>query len=521
MKMFRNGYWQKLVLLLTILLELTLLTYFIVKIVVDGATSPASSVTFMTLIILIQAFVCVFIVQTESAAQYKIVWLVFVGAFPIVGVTFYLLFAHKIRTRKESRALKTYYEALKHDPSTDETKRHLAVAAPDCENIATYIEQASNGGIYQNTSVSYFPLGDVAYPVMLRELEKAKHYIFVEYFIIKPGKMWDSILDILVKKAKEGVDVRVVYDDMGNLGATPVHYWRYLRKLGIDAHAFARIKPILDVRMNNRDHRKILVIDGHTCFTGGINLADEYINVDSPYGHWKDNSIMLKGKGVYGFTLLFLANWLVHFEPKKKIDYDYYRPETYIDEDGGFPTSDGFVQPYGDMPYSNDDVGEGAYLSILGKTNRYCYCSTPYLILDDQLRDSFRIAALQGNDIRLLVPGVPDKKTVFQLTRANYGPLLMAGVKIYEYTPGFVHQKMFVSDDELATDGTINLDYRSLYLHQECGTLLVKSSSVMKMKQDFLDTVEVSHEVTLEEWKGWEKKKRVEWALLKLVAPLL
>src|SRR5574344_2023677 len=245
MKMFRNGYWQKLVLLLTILAELALVTYFIVKAVIDGATSQASSVTVMTLLILIQAFVCIFIVQTDSAAQYKIVWLVFVGALPVVGVTFYLLFAHKLRTRRESKTLKMYYEALKHDPSTDETRRKLAASAPDCANIANYIEQASNGGIYQNTSVSYFPLGDVAFPVMLRELEKAKHYIFLEYFIIKPGKFWDSILDILVKKAKEGIDVRVVYDDMGNLGATPVHYWRYLRKLGLNAHAFARINPIL------------------------------------------------------------------------------------------------------------------------------------------------------------------------------------------------------------------------------------------------------------------------------------
>jgi len=520
MKMFRNGYWQKIVLILSIFLQLC----FIVGLLVLILLLDVDDTTYFSLLavyFVIRCGVCVFIIQTDSAVDYKVAWLVFVGALPLIGETFYLLFAHKLRTKKESNLLHVYYHALKQDPSSEETKRKLATLSPDCANVANYIERASNGGVYQNTSIEYFPLGDVAYPVMLRELEKAKHYIFIEYFIIKPGKMWDSILAILQKKVKEGLDVRVVYDDVGNLGATPVHYWRQLCAMGIKARSFARLKPILDVRLNNRDHRKIMVIDGHTAFTGGINLADEYINIDSPYGHWKDNAIMLKGKAVYSFTLLFLANWLVHFEPNKTIDYDYYRPEVYIDEDGGFPASDGFIQPYGDMPFSNDDVGVGAYISVLAKTNKYCYISTPYLILDDQLRNSLRISALSGNDIRLLTPGVPDKKKVFQLTRSNYGPLLEAGVKIFEYTPGFVHQKMFISDDEIATDGTINLDYRSLYLHQECGTVIMESSAVQKMKQDFLDTLAVSHEVTLDEWKAWKKKKWFLWALLRLFAPLL
>jgi cardiolipin synthase len=520
MKMFRNGYWQKIVLILSILLQLSVIIALLVLIL----TLDLDDVTyfsFLAVYFLIRLGICVFIVQTDSAVDYKVAWLVFVGALPLVGETFYLLFAHKIRTKKERQALHDYYHAIKQDPSTEETKRKLALASPDCANVASFVEHASNAGVYTNTSVEYFPLGDVAYPVMLRELKKAKHYIFIEYFIIKPGKMWDSILEILKQKVKEGLDVRVVYDDVGNLGATPVHYWRELCAMGIQARAFARLKPFIDVRYNNRDHRKIMVIDGHTCFTGGINLADEYINIDSPYGHWKDNSIMLKGKAVYSFTLLFLANWLIHFEPKRQIDYEYYRPETYIDEDGGFPASDGFIQPYGDMPFSDDCVGIGAYMSVLAKTNHYCYISTPYLILDDQFRNCLRIAAFSGNDIRLLVPGVPDKKKVFNLTRANYGPLLAAGVKIYEYTPGFVHQKMFISDDEIATDGTINLDYRSLYLHQECGAVIMKSSAVMKMKQDYLDTLNVSHRVTREEWEGWKKHKWFSWALLRLVAPLL
>lgn len=520
MKMFRNGYWQKIVLLFALFVQLALIFVGCYLFFLDFIDSEWSFVILLVLSFA-QAGLEIFLVNTTTPSEYQIAWLFFVGALPIVGAVFYLLFAHKLRTKKERAFLHNYYTVLRKDPSSEETRRKLQLAAPDAASISRYIETASEGGVYQNTSVEYFPLGDVAFPAMIRELEKAKHYIFLEYFILTPGKMWDAILKILTEKAQAGLDVRVVYDDVGNLGSTPVRYWEYLRTLGIKAYAFARIKPILDIRMNNRDHRKILVIDGHTCFTGGINLADEYINAITKFGHWKDNAIMLKGKGVYGFTLLFLANWVTSFEKKDTIDYEYYRPETYIEEDGGFPISEGFVQPYGDMPYSDHDVGVGAYLSILGKANKYCYISTPYLLLDEKMRDAIRIAALQGVDVRILVPGIPDKNKVFQLTRSNYGPLLFAGVKIYEYTPGFVHQKMFISDDELATDGTINLDYRSLYLHLECGTFIVKNPVIGKMKQDFLDTLAVSREITLEEWKGIYRKKKITWALLRLVAPLL
>jgi cardiolipin synthase len=273
--------------------------------------------------------------------------------------------------------------------------------------------------------------------------------------------------------------------------------------------------------MNNRDHRKILVVDGHTGFTGGINIADEYINKIERFGHWKDNCILLKGRAVDGLTRLFLRNWIATFDRDLKVDFSQYESQKYIEEIGGYPQSDGFLQPYGDLPFDYESVGERVYLSILSRAEKYVYMSTPYLILDDQLRDAMTLAASEGLDIRLLVPGVPDKRRIFQLTRLNYGPLLAAGVKIYEYTPGFVHQKMFVSDDTIATDGTINLDYRSLYLHLECGTLIMKSRAVDNMKQDFLATIEVSHEVTLEEWNGWRKKKAFEWALLRLLAPLL
>lgn len=518
--MFRNGYWQKIVIILLILAQLALLIWFCYATLSDAYESKYAIWWFFAVWAL-SFSLAVFIVNTDSAVEYKVAWLVLVGVLPLIGSVLYLFFAHKLRTRKEKKRLQGYYAALSHEPTNPEVACHLAEEYPEAWSVSHYLEEASDGAVYSNSSVEYFPLGDLAFPSMLREIKKAKHYIFIEYFIITPGEFWNALLQVLRDKANEGVDVRVVYDDVGNLGSTPVRYWNELRGYGIKAYAFSRIKPILDIRMNNRDHRKILVIDGHTGFTGGMNLADEYINKLDKYGHWKDNAIMIKGKAVYGLTLLFLANWFISFEPSKPIDYEYYRPERYIDEAGGFPISDGYVQPYGDMPYSNDDVGEGAYLSILGKARRYVYISTPYLILDDKLKNALQIAALQGVDVRILTPGVPDKKTVYQLTRCNYGDLLHAGVKIFEYTPGFVHQKMFVADDLLATIGTINLDYRSLYLHQECATFLAGNRCIGTMKQDFIDTLQVSHEVTLEEWTRWSHHQAVTWALLKLIAPLL
>lgn len=520
MKLFKNGYWQKLVMILSILLQLALLIA-IVYYVLAGTLESQAAIWILVTLWVINLLMVSFLISTDNGNEYKIFWLFLMAGFPIFGLVFYLFFAHKMRTPRESKILTRYYQAIAHDPSKSETMRQLEQLSPQAADVSHYIERAADAGIYQNSTVEYFPLGDLAFPVMLRELRKAKHYILLEYFIITPGKMWNAILEVLKEKVKEGVDVRVVYDDVGNLGSTPIHYVEKLRKAGIKAYVFRPIKPLLDIRMNNRDHRKILVIDGHTCFTGGINLADEYINEVAKHGHWKDNAIMIKGKAVYGFTLLFWANWVTSFEPKLKIDYDYYRPETYIDEDGGFPKSDGFVQPYGAMPFSNEEVGEGVYLSIMGKATRYVYASTPYLILDDKLQEAIRLASLQETDVRILTPGIPDKKLVFQLTRSNYGPLLKAGVKIYEYTPGFVHQKMFIADDLMATDGTINMDYRSLYLHLECGTYLVANKAIGVMKQDFLDTIAVSHEVTLEEWQGWEKKKKPLWTLLRLFAPLL
>jgi len=518
--MFRNGFWQKLILIPAILFELGVLIAFCYYFA-NGILDSRYALLFILLLWLFSLGLGIFIVNSKAEDSYKIAWIFFVAGIPLIGPAFYLLFAHKMRTKKQSRHLALYFSALRKEKTTAEVEKKLEAFSPDCAALAHYIEKASDGAIYENTSVAYFSLGDEALSVMADEVKKARHYIFIEYFIITPGKIWDRLLAILKEKVREGIDVRIVYDDFGNLGSTPINYEQFLRKNGLQCHVFRKMSPFLDIRMNNRDHRKMLIIDGHTCFTGGVNLADEYANLQEKFGHWKDNCILVKGEAVYGYTLLFLANWVASFEPTARIDYDYYAPKTYIDEVGGFPISDGFVQPYGDLPYADNSVGEGVYLQMLGRSRKYVYVSTPYLVIDEKMRMAFKIAAMQGIDVRILTPGIPDKKIVYELTRLNYGPLLKAGVRVYEYTPGFLHQKMFLADDNAATIGTINLDYRSLYLHMENGTFMAGLSSLFLMKQDFLDTIRVSREITYDEWRLWKKKKWLLWSLLSLAAPLL
>ncbi|MCI2111733.1 MAG: cardiolipin synthase [Bacilli bacterium] len=520
MKLFKNGYWPKFLMLLLIFLQLVglgVLSYYFFN-------NSLAREHFYSLAIAVWAITAafeIFIVLSRSETSYRIAWMLLVALLPVLGALYYLLFANKRTTIRQRKRMKRYETALPPFPSDPQTKEGVAAFSRPAAAISQYLESNAGAAVYEDTAVEYFPLGDQVFPVILRELRKARHFILFEFFIIAPGLMWDAVHSILVEKAQEGVEVKLVYDDLGNLGNTPVDFAKKLNEEGIKTYVFSPIKPFLNVKMNNRDHRKIIVIDGHTGFTGGINIADEYINRKARFGHWKDNCIMLRGRAVSGFSRLFLQNWVANFEKGWQPDFSMYESGKYIDEIGGYPKSDGFLQPYGDVPFDYESVGERVYLSILGRALRYVYISTPYLILDSELINAITLAKAEGVDVRLLVPGIPDKRRIFQLTRANYGPLLAAGVRIYEYTPGFVHQKMFVCDDEVATDGTINLDYRSLYLHLECGTLLVGSRAIDNMKSDFLATLETSHEVSLEEWKGWHAKKAFEWALLRLLAPLL
>ena len=452
--------------------------------------------------------------------SYKLAWTIMILSVPVVGAAIYFLFG-KSRMAKEvecrfEKAEKVSEPVMEGNP---QYRKELEQTDLQMNKQSVYLRDYSGCPLYRNTSTEYFPVGELLYQKMIEELKKAEHFIFLEYFIIDEGEMWKSILDILEQKAKEGLDVRLIYDDMGCVGTLPAKFYEDIRKRGIQCEVFNRFLPIVSVVLNNRDHRKIMVIDGHTGFTGGINLADEYINRKVRFGHWKDTGVMLKGEAVWSFTVMFLQMWsVIRGSTAELQDICKYRTHSHFQ--GEFE-NDGFVQPYHDTPLDHETVGENAYLNVINQAKKYVYIFTPYLIIDNEMMTSLCLAAKNGVDVRIVTPGIPDKKLVFLLTRSYYEQLIDAGVRIFEYEPGFLHAKSFVCDDETAIVGTINLDYRSLYLHFECGVWMYRSKAVMQVKKDVLDTLKHSREITGEYCRSWNVFMRLLQSLLRLLAPML
>lgn len=471
--------------------------------------------------------ICLIIVNSKCDNSYKISWLFFLAMAPIFGIVFYLLFANKKFTKKEKAKIKPIIASMKksmEDKKSDGYIDKIDIEKDgNCYSIANYIKNESWCNIYKDTKATFFPWGEEAFPKMKEKLRKAKHYIFLEYFIIKPGKMWNEILEILEQKVKENVDVRVIYDDFGCLATLPNNYYKILRKKGIKAFAFNKIKPTLNIRMNNRDHRKILVIDGHTGFTGGINIADEYINKDIRFGKWKDNAIMLEGDAVFSLTSLFLSTWLSFYKNKEDVNINFadYYPSKYMNETTEYKSAKGLIQPYGSLPFSYESVGHNVYLNMILKATKSIYISTPYLILNQEMLDAIKLASKSGVKVKIITPGIPDKKTVFQVTRSYYQTLIESGVEIYEYTPGFVHGKVFLVDNMMGTVGTVNLDYRSLFLHMENGTFIYKAPCLQDIKSDFEKTFLVCKKISLQDCKKTNLFLKMYRTILRVFAPLL
>ena len=467
--------------------------------------------------LLLSAVVVLHIINNKSNPGYKIAWIILILLFPIFGGLFYVMFgknklSKRQREKMSSIELKITNLLKPEEQVIDKLKEESQTAAAQSRYILNYALCPP----YENTYTEYFPLGELAFERMKEELKQAKHYIFMEYFIIQEGIMWDSLLEILEEKAKEGVDVRLIYDDLGCILTLPYGYNKKLEKMGIKCCVFNPFIPILSFRFNNRDHRKIMVIDGHTAFTGGINLADEYINAYAKYGHWKDTAIMLKGEGVWSMTNMFLSLW--GYINNIEEDYEKYKPHVHIEEP---IVAKGYVQPFTDSPLDQEAVGETVYLNLINRAKDYVYINTPYLIIDNEMITALCIAAKSGIDVRIVTPHIPDKWYVHAVTRAYYDMLLESGVKIYEYTPGFIHAKTFVVDDVYSVVGTINLDYRSLYLHVECGVWLYKTDTVMDVKRDFIETLKVCKEVTLESAQQIKLYRRLGRAILRIFAPLM
>ena len=469
--------------------------------------------------------VALFIFNNKSSTSYKLFWLIMIIILPVFGSVAYILFANKKFTKHEKKSMRPSTQALKRANASEDSGNILKSIDrekdPNAYFFGKYLNDYSHNGIFENTKVSYYPWGEDAWAVMLEKMKEAKHYLFLEYFIIEEGKMWNAMRDIMIEKAKEGVDVRLLYDDLGCMSTLPPAYYKKMRKAGIKCYAVNKIRPFLDIRMNNRDHRKIMVIDGHTGFTGGINLADEYINEKERFGKWKDNAVMLEGDGVFGLTSLYLSHWSMIDKKHQITDFSPYLPNVYIKEKGKIDRPSGYVAPYGSLPFVYETVGETVYIDLILKAKKYIYITTPYLILGEELENALCKAAKGGVKIKLLTPHIPDKKTVFDLTRSYYRRLTESGVEVYEYTPGFVHAKTFVVDGEMATVGTINLDYRSLYLHMENGCFMYKCECIKDIEKDMIETFAQSERITYEMIKSSPVSKRVWRFFLRLFSSAL
>lgn len=469
------------------------------------------------LLSVVAVVIVLWLVNKRINPSYKLAWTILILVVPIFGVCLYAVFG----TSRVASAMQKKYEEvleegrdlLKEQPGS---RKKLDELNRSVSNQSRYIRDYTKFPLQEGTVAEYYSEGEYMFPMLLQELGKAQHFIFMEYFIINDGVMWNSILNILEEKAAQGVDVRLIYDDFGCITTLPHRFYKELQEKGIKCAAFNPFRPMLNVILNNRDHRKICVVDGHTGFTGGINLADEYINLRQRFGHWKDTGIMLKGEAVWNLTVMFLQMWSVI--TKLPAQFSDYTPHKHYPE--AFP-SDGFVHPYCDTPLDNEIVGEDVYLNMINRAEKYVYICTPYLIIDNEMMTALCLAAKSGVDVRIMTPGIPDKKIVFLLTQSYYEQLIEAGVKIYEYQPGFLHAKSFVCDDELAVIGSINMDYRSLYLHFENGVWLYRSRAVCAMREDYLKTQEMCRQVTLEFCKSRNMVVRAVQSVLRLFAPML
>lgn len=458
---------------------------------------------------LISVLIVLAIIKYSTRISNYLPWIILILIFPIFGTVLLITLGRsysksklfKNILQKESEYEKFY---IQDEPIKKE------IESKNLDELK-YIMNYAKYPISKNNEITYYKCGEEFFPELLKELKKAKKFIFMEYFIINKGTMWNQILDILKEKASEGIDVRVMYDDMGSIAMLPDNYGNELKKYGIKCILFNKLSPFRGIFMNNRDHRKMTIIDGKAAFSGGVNISDEYINLTHPHGYWKDNGIKIIGDAIWNLTNMFLTMWNANIDEDKDITKFKYQ----------FPKNKdlGYVSAYGSAPLHKDIIGEDIYLNMINGAKKYLYILTPYLIIDTDVINSLTRAAKRGVDVKIIVPGIPDKKIVYFMSSSYFEILINAGVKIYTYTPGFVHSKVFVCDDIKATVGTLNLDYRSLYLHFENGIYLENHKEITKIKEDVVNTITSSHQVTKKEAKP-NFFKSILQAILRIIAPM-
>ncbi len=462
------------------------------------------------------AVILISLINQKGNPAFTMTWMLLILIFPAFGCLFYIWVKAQLGARYIGKRLRK----LRQDTSSymmqdPEVVQSIRSSKPANANLSYYMQHQIGFPTYRNTRVEYFPSGEEKFPIFLQELQKAQHFIFLEYFIVEEGFMWESILEILKEKAAKGVEVRFMYDGMCSISMLPYNYPKQLKKYGIQCKMFSPIRPVLSTTQNNRDHRKICVIDGKVGFTGGINLGDEYINQKERFGYWKDTAIMLTGDAVQSLTMMFLQMWNV--TEKKAEDFSKYTTTMSAQVHREL----GYMIPYGDSPYDNEDVGKEVYFHILNHAKKYVHIMTPYLILDNEMIDTLTRAAKSGIEVCIIMPHIPDKWYAFAVAKTYYKELIEAGVQIYEFTPGFVHAKVFVSDDDTATVGTVNLDYRSLYLHFECGVFIYNNPTVWEIEKDFQATLKRCERVSVMDLGKVSLWMRLCGRVLRLIAPLM
>ena len=467
---------------------------------------------FYTLVIATIVLLVIGIIGSPDNPDYKIPWILVVILLPIIGMMLYFIFNERRLPKKFLKKYHKHYNSL--ELSDDENHKKLKEEDKLIASYALELCKISKSHLYKNTELSYFKLGEEMFESILIDLKNAKDFIFLEYFIIEEGLFWNSILNILKEKAQNGVEVKVVYDDIGCMNTLKGNYYKTLKKFNIDCVLFSKLKAAADGEFNNRSHRKMLIIDGKIAYTGGVNIADEYINKERRFGHWKDTGIKLVGEAVKEYTRLFLVDYYINV--KKDVDLDYSK---YY---GNFGTkNESYVIPFGDgpNPIYTENVGKNVIINILNQAKDYVYITTPYLITDNEVIKTIKNTALRGIDVRIITPHIPDKKMVFELTRSNYDILIQSGVKIYEYKPGFIHAKSYISDDIIGMIGTINLDYRSLTHHFENGVWIYNDQIIKEMKVDFIETINQSILINDNPIKT-SKLRKLFRSILKIFSPI-
>ncbi len=456
----------------------------------------------------------VYLLNRRGNPSYNTAWIIFILIFPIFGISVYLLWGGgrvMPHLKKKMTAIDSRYHALLPDDRSVHEDMH--VFDNSHARQADYLTRESGLPLYENSTVEYLSPGEKFLPRFIEELEGAKKYIFLEFFIIAEGKMWEAVFEVLKRKAAEGLDVRVMFDDFGSIKRQRKDFIKRLQNSGIKVAIFNKIKPSLNMFVNNRNHRKIVIIDGKTAATGGLNLADEYINQFKRFGYWLDCAAIIKGEAVTSFLAMFCSMW--EFTTGEKTEMRTLIPDSFE------TVGEGFVLPYCDGPLDNRDPAEGIYMRIISGARKYVYIVSPYLIIDDTMKQVLKMAAKSGIDVKIITPGIPDKWYVHPVTQYNYPELLESGVKIFEYTPGFIHSKLFVSDDCVATVGTVNMDYRSFVLHFECGVWMAGNGAVGDIKEHFENTLKECKEITLETWHKKPKMQRFKCWLLHIFAPFM